>query len=140
MREFQFKYYVLNYDINRKKVVQFNIFDNINVQEWTEKAVKQYLRSPNKYKYEYSSIFQKEPIYGFEALCEEIKGTISWQMWARREYEIFVGDAFETDCSKLEKWDCYKQCVKNVEMIARECIWQYKQWLKNRKELENNEV
>ena len=32
---------------------------------------------------------------------------------------------------KLEKWDCYKQCEQNIEMITRECIWQYKQQLKN---------
>ena len=32
---------------------------------------------------------------------------------------------------KLEKWDCYKQCEPNIEMITRECIWQYKQQLKN---------
>ena len=29
--------------------------------------------------------------------------------------------------SKLEKWDCFQQAQKNIPMIMRECIWQYKQ-------------
>ena len=44
----QFEYYVLNYDFNKKKVVNYNIFNNIRVQEWTERAVKKYLRAPKK--------------------------------------------------------------------------------------------
>ena len=43
------------------------------------------------------------------------------------EYEISVGDIFEKDCNKLEKWDCYMQTKPNIPMIARECIYQYKQ-------------
>ena len=35
-----------------KKVINYNIFNNIRVQEWTEKAVKKYLRAPKKLKYE----------------------------------------------------------------------------------------
>ena len=29
--------------------------------------------------------------------------------------------------SKLEKWDCFQQAQKNIPMIMRECIRQYKQ-------------
>ena len=29
----QFEYYVLNYDFNKKKVVNYNVFNNIRVQE-----------------------------------------------------------------------------------------------------------
>ena len=47
----QFEYYVLNYDTNKKKVENFNIFRNCLVQEHTEKAVRKYLRSPKNYKY-----------------------------------------------------------------------------------------
>lgn len=127
----QFEYYVLNYDCNKKKVINFNIFNNIMVQEWTEKAVKKYLRSPKKFKYE---PFNKneETLYGFDALVEEIRRTIAWQERGRREYEVSVGDAFETDCDKLEKIDCYMQCKPNVEMITREVLWQYKQQLKEK--------
>ena len=47
----QFEYYVLNYDTNKKKVINYNIFNNINVQECTEKEVRKYLRAPKKYKH-----------------------------------------------------------------------------------------
>ena len=126
----QFEYYVLNYDSNTKKVEPFNIFRNCYVQEYTEKAIKKYLRSPKNYKYER---YGEDTLYGFEGLCKEIERIIQWQEWSRREYEISVGDAFEKDCNKLEKWDCYMQTKPNIPMIARECIYQYK---KQRKEEE----
>ena len=128
----QFEFYVLNYDINKKKVINYNIFNNINVQEWTEKEVRKYLRAPKKYKHivQYENKFlgrEEIAIYGFDALVREIDGIVKWEECSRREYEISVGDLFETDCNKLEKWDCYGQAHMNMEMIAREVIWQYKQ-------------
>ena len=121
----QFEYYVLNYDCNAKKIVPFNIFRNMHVQEWTEKAVRKYLRSPKNFTYK--SFDGKEKIYGFDALVKEIDSIIKWREWSKREYEVSVGDVFETDCEKLEKWDCYRQAKPNMKMIAREVIWQYKQ-------------
>lgn len=172
----KFEFYVLNYDSNKKKVVRYNIFNNWNVQERTEKVIRKYLRAPNKYKYikQYESIIPElgicKPevfVYGFDGLCEEIKSIIRWQEWGRREYEISVADAFTYEASDalkdfqryesgkisleqfkellekeakinspLEKWDCYMQCEYNIPMIARECIYQYKQ---QRKE-EKNEI
>lgn len=126
----QFEYYVLNYNPNAKKIEPFNIFRNCYVQEYTEKAIKKYLRSPKNYKYER---YGEDTLYGFEGLCKEIEKTIQWQEWSRREYEISVGDAFEKDCNKLEKWDCYMQTKPNIPMIARECIYQYKQQRKEQK-------
>lgn len=120
----QFEYYVLNYNPNIKKIEPFNIFRNCYVQEHTEKAIKKYLRSPKNYKYER---YGEDAWYGFEGLCKEIERIIQWQEWSRCEYEISVGDAFEKDCNKLEKWDCYMQAKFNIPMIARECIYQYKQ-------------
>lgn len=126
----QFEFYVLNYDCNKKKVINYNIFNNIRVQEWTEKAVRKYLREPNKFKYE--SFFNKEVIYGFDALVREIDGIIKWGEWSKREYEISVGDAFETHCDKLEKWDCYGQAKPNMKMITYEVIRQYKEQKKKK--------
>ena len=135
----QFEFYVLNYDFNKKKVVNYNIFNNIRVQEWTEKEVRKYLRAPKKYKhivqYENEFLGRKEiAIYGFDALVEEIDRTIAWQEYGRREYECSVGDAFETDCEKLEKWDCYGQAKPNMKMIAHEVIRQYKEQKKEAKD------
>ena len=126
----QFEYYVLNYNPNAKKIEPFNIFRNCYVQEYTEKAIKKYLRSPKNYKYER---YGEDTLYGFEGLCQEIERIIQWQEWSRREYEISVGDAFEKDCEYLEKWDCYMQAKSNIPMIARECIYQYKQQRKEQK-------
>ena len=120
----QFEYYVLNCNPNTKNIEPFNIFRNCYVQEYTEKAIKKYLRSPKNYKYER---YGEDTLYGFEGLCKEIERIIQWQEWSRREYEISVGDAFEKDCNKLEKWDCYMQTKPNIPMIARECIYQYKE-------------
>lgn len=127
----EFEFYVLNYDFNKKKVVNFNIFNNYLVHDWTLKEVKKYVRSPKNYKY--VSYSNNETIYGFEGFCESLRSIIMWQEWSRVEYEISVGDAFEDDCSKLEKWDCYEQCAPNIEIIAREVIYQYRQQSKKKK-------
>ena len=129
----QFEYYVLNYDCNKQRVIPFNIFRNIHVQECTEREIRKYLRSPKNYAYK--SFDGQEEIYGVDALVKEIDHIIKWQEWGRREYEVSVGDAFETDCEKLEKWDCYGQAKPNIEMIAREVIWQYKQQQKKEKDV-----
>ena len=121
----QFEYYVLNYDCNAKKILPFNIFRNIHVQEWTEKAVRKYLRSPKNFTYK--SFDGKEILHGFDAFVKELDGIIKSEEWSRREYEVSVGDLFETDCNKLEKWDCYGQAHMNIETISREIIRQYKQ-------------
>ena len=135
----QFEYYVLNYDFNKKKVIYYNIFNNINVQEYTEKEVGKYLRSPKKYKHivQHKNDFlgrEEIVVHGFDALVKEIDSIIRWEEWSRREFEVSIGDAFETDCEKLEKWDCYRQAKPNIKMIAREVLWQYKQYNKNIKQ------
>lgn len=132
----QFEYYVLNYDCNKKKVENFNIFRNCLVQEHTEKAVRKYLRNPKNYKYvvQYKNDFlgkEEIAVYGFDALVKEIDSIIKWREWSKREYEISVGDAFETDINKLEKWDTYSQAHPNAEIIAYTVIRQYKEQLKN---------
>ena len=121
----QFEYYVLNYDCNAKKIVPFNIFRNILVQEWTEKAVKKFIRSPKNYVYK--SFDGKDEIYGFDALVKEIDHIIKWQEWSRCGYEMGVCYKFETDCKNIKHMDCYEQAHMNIETISREIIRQYKQ-------------
>lgn len=126
--ELQFEYYVLRYDWNNKKVITWNIFNNINVQEWTEKAVKKYLRNPKQYCYEtYVGNGVYSGVQGFEALCKEIDSVLRHDLWSRREYEISVSDAFEDNIDNFEKWDCYMQCKPNIPIITREVIRQYKE-------------
>ena len=132
----QFEYYVLNYDCNKKKVENFNIFRNCLVQEHTEKAVRKYLRNPKNYKYvvQHKNDFlgrEEIAVYGFDALVKEIDSIIKWCERSKKEYEISVGDAFATDINKLEKQDTYYQAHPNAEIIAYTVIRQYKEQLKN---------
>ena len=129
-----FEFYVLNYNHNAKKVENFNIFRNGSLSDRMEKEIRKYLRAPRKYKYsKYNMETGKdESIFGFEGFCEELRSSIKWQEWGRREYEISVADAFEEDIKNLEKWDCYKQAEPNIPMIAREIIHQYKEQLKEK--------
>ena len=150
----QFEYYVLNYNPNTKKVEPFNIFRNCYVQEHTEKPTKKYLRSPKNYKYD-SFFKDEESVYGFDGLCKRFEQILRHEEWSRCEYEIAVGGIFITELSdivrevergeiavediyeeiqkrnkrnsKLEKWDCFQQTQKNIPMIMRECIRQYKE-------------
>ena len=156
----QFEYYVLNHNSNRDKIELFNIFDNYYVQEWTEKEIRKYLRSPKNYKYN-SFIKDEEPVYGFDGLCKRFEQILRCEEWSRCEYEIAVGGIFITELSdivcevergeiavediyeeiqrrnkrnsKLEKWDCFQQTQKNIPMIMRECIRQYKEQVKKLK-------
>ena len=118
MKNPNFEFYVLNYDFNRRRVVLFNIFQNIQVYDCALDVTKR--RARNK--------------INDEEFREELKSIIHWQEWARREYEISVGDAFETDCNKLEKWDCFEQAAPNIEVIADMCLKRYRQWKKEQKD------
>ena len=156
----QFEYYVLNHDFNRDKIELFNIFDNYYVQERTEKEIRKYLRSAKNYKY--NSFFKDEEyVYGFDGLCKRFEQIIRCEEWSRCEYEIAVGGIFITELSdiirevergeiavediyeeiqrrnkrnsKLDKCDCFQQTQKNIPMIMRECIRQYKEQVKKLK-------
>lgn len=128
----QFEYYVLNYNHSKHQVEPYNIFNNIRVQEYSEKAVKKYLKNPKKFTY--SSFDGKETICGFDAFVKELDSIIMCEEWCRVEYEISAGNAFEDDCKKLKKIDCYYQAHANIEMVAREVIYQYKQYRKENKD------
>ena len=129
----QFEFYVLNYDINKRKVEPFNVFNNCWVQEQTEKEIKKYIRNPKNYKYKSFWKDEKE-LYGFDALVKRIDGIIADEEWGRSEYEMCCGYKFETNCNKLQSTDCYEQCKSNMGMITREMIWQYKQQKKKENE------
>lgn len=118
------KYYVLNHDFNKDEIVNFNIFDNIILERETVKEVKRYLRAPRKYKC--YSLKEQKYIYGFDGFVEELRTLIMWQEWGRCEYEILVSGT-HTRKVEPEKWDCYMQALPNIEAIAREVIYQYKQ-------------
>ena len=104
----KFEFYVLNYDINGKKVEMFNIFNNVHVYDRTLELCKKW----------YKDMY-------FDKFVKELDNIIKYEEWGRREYEISVGDAFEEDINKLEKWDCYKQAHANIETIAYSVLRKY---------------
>lgn len=125
----KFEFYVLNYDINKHRIIPYNIFNNIRVQQDTEAVVAAYLERLDDFIY---TDLKGEFTNGFAGLCEAIGNIIRHEEWSRIEYEISVGDAFETDLDKFEKWDCYEQALPNIEIIARACIYQYNEYIKNK--------
>ena len=94
-------------------------------------------------------------------MCKRFEQILRHEEWSRCEYEIAVGGIFITELSdiirkvereeittedvyeeiqkrnkrnsKLEKWDCFQQTQKNIPMIMRECIRQYKEQVKKLK-------
>jgi len=126
----QFEYYVLNDDFNKRKIEPFNIFRNVYVNGETAKAVRKYLRAPSKFKFK--RWHSENVYYGFEAFVKTLDSIIMCEEWARCEYEILVNGMF-SDEEKAQKIDCYEQCKPNMEMIAREVIYQYKKFIKEEK-------
>lgn len=158
----KFEFYALNYNSNSKQVEMFNIFNNATVYNRTLSAVKKYCRSPKNYSYTKFACHSKDDkkIYGFEGFCTEIESVIKSEEWARHEYEILAGnvltgshqisdenneknienklkklESLEKDIKALKKWDCYAQALPNIELIARDVVFQYRKWKKSE---ENN--
>lgn len=130
-----FEYYVLNESFKSDgEIEHFNIFQNWVLDEAVQKEVKKYLRSPKNYKCIKKEYMKADvTLYGFDAFCEELRRLIMWQEWSRCEYEIIVSSLFDEIGETEKKIDCYYQCEKNIPIIAREVIWQYKQHIKKGK-------
>ena len=109
MKQIRFEWKVLNYNFNAKKVEFYNIFNNTYVNNHTNKLCAAY----------------KSKLMSFDDFVDELDHIIKWQEWSRSEYEIGVGYAFETDCSKLEKIDCYEQAHANIRIIAKYVLEEY---------------
>ena len=93
------EWYVLNYDFNKKKIEYFNIFQHSYLVE----SLKEYLSNDN---------------FNYSDYIERVDRLLRYCFWSKREYEISVADAFETDISKLKKIDVYFQLKPNIEKIA----------------------
>lgn len=94
------EWYVLNYDFNAEKIGCFNIFNSSKFCDGIAEMRKT----------EWLSI---------DAFFERLDRVLSYCFQGKREYEISVGDAFETDCEKLRKIDVYSQVKPNIERLAR---------------------
>lgn len=99
------KWYVLNYDFNGKKVENFNIFRSVRFVEGVQDLLEHYIT--------------------FEDFVEKLESELRYAFWSKREYEILVSDAFETDLNKYEKIDVYSQVKPNVRILAKYIIDNY---------------
>lgn len=119
MKNLQFEWYVLNENFNRNRSIEpFNIFNNIRVNEETNKLCAKY----------------KHDKMTFDDFTEELRKIIMWQEWSRCEYEIVVGSLFTHEEKDLKKIDCYQQALPNIKIIAKYVLEQYYPNLKIRLE------
>ena len=93
------EWYVLNYNWNKKKIESFNIFRSYRFTEGVKDLLKYYTT--------------------FDEFVDDLEKELMYAFWAKREYEISVGDAFETDLDKYEKLDVYWQVKPNVRLLAQ---------------------
>ena len=96
------EWYVLNYDFNHKKLENFNIFRSYRFTKGVEDLLNHYTT--------------------FDEFVEDLEKELMYAFWSKREYEISVGDAFETDLNKYKKIDVYSQVKPNVRILAKYII------------------
>ena len=101
-----FEWYVLNDNANTKSIEPYNIFNNIHVWEETNKLCETYFTTD----------------MSMAEFTEELRKTIQWQEAGRCEYEIRVGSLFRDN---YEQWDCYKQVLPNIDILAHYVIYKY---------------
>jgi len=111
MKRYNLEFYVIRFDFNKRKVYNFNIFDNYYVYKYTVEHIKEFLDSKITY----------------DELKEKIRIDIQCEEWSRYEYEISVGAPFEEDAEKLQKIDCYYQALPNLDLIVDMCIRKIKE-------------
>lgn len=93
------KWYVLNYDFNKRKIINFNIFNNFRFTEGIKELLNHYTI--------------------FDDFIEQLDKLLMYCFWSKREYEISVGDAFDTNLDRYEKIDVYSQIKPNIGILAR---------------------
>lgn len=99
------EWYVLNYEWNKRKIIKYNIFNNINFKEGIENLLKEFIT--------------------YEDFIERLDSLLKYCFWCKREYEISVGDLFEQDLNKYEKIDVYSQIKPNIKILAKYIIDKY---------------
>lgn len=109
LKQKKFEWYVLNENFNRNcEIVPYNIFNNIRVNESTNKLCAEY----------------KSEDMSFDEFVKKLDRIIKWQEWGRCEYEIQVNSLFGDEDS-WKKIDCYQQAAPNMKIIAKYVLEEY---------------
>ena len=87
---------VLCFDFNARELKPYNIITE-NLLEEFKKKTKSLTSTTDKKKV--------------------LNGYFLYHYWSKREYELFIGDAFEEDISKYKKVDIYTQIQMNFDVI-----------------------
>lgn len=95
------EWYVLNYDVNKRKIYNFNIFNHWKFCEDVDRLLAEFNANGDFNKFR-------------SGLDLELK----YYFMYRREYEISVGDAFEENLDRYEKYDVYSQLYPNLTALA----------------------
>ena len=92
-------FYVINYDINHKKFIKYNV-------------IPHFLRVYNELKDKHSNDL---PVT-YEEFKKWIEKNSMYQFWSRCEYEIILLD---WPCEKIkDKWDVHDQIMMNIDTIT----------------------
>ena len=105
------KWFVKNWDFNGKKLENFNIFCNWKFIDGVQHTLDKY--------------FDISP-YNFEDFKEDIRRELQYCFWSKREYELFIGDAFEEDINTYEKVDVYSQVLPNLDILCNYILDNYR--------------
>lgn len=104
------KWYVFYYNINKKKIDTFNIFEHGSFLKYIKKALKQH----EKYK------------ENKEDFAERIKRELMYYFWSKAEWEViiapWVGGDREKDSVKI---DVYDQVMLNWNVFI-DYVWNNK--------------
>lgn len=97
------KWNVYHYNINKKKIESYNIFNHYSFREYVKKAVRE--------------CFIKEDF------VEQLKSELRYYFWSKSEWEViitsWVGGDREKDAVKI---DVYNQVMMNFDVFAN-YVW-----------------
>lgn len=95
------EWYVLNYDVNKRKIYNFNIFNHWKFCEDVDRLLAEFNADGD-----------------FNKFRSSLDLELKYYFMYRREYEISVGDAFEENLDRYEKYDVYSQLYPNLTALA----------------------
>lgn len=104
--EIGLEWYVLRYDINKKDLVYFNIFNYWKLVDAIDKQLSE------NFDYDVFVVF--------------LKSELMYTFCSRSENEIVVGDIIEPH--NLEKIDIYDQLIPNIEILADYIMDTWRNW------------
>lgn len=92
------KFYILIDDFNRKTLEEYNIFQNVNMCQFIDEYEKEYKKDKDREKFLY-----------------ELDRILKYSFWSKCEYEVEIGDLFDTYVKKV---DVYQRVKPNINIIA----------------------